>query len=120
MPIALVSLVDAERQWFKSKQGLDACETGRDICFCGHAVLEDGIFVIPNALEDARFAINPLVTGAPNIRFYAGAPLHAPDGQRVGTLCIIDNQPRAFSTPVLSVLRDLPTRWKPNWRVPSN
>ncbi len=107
VPIALVSLVDAERQWFKSKQGLDACETGRDISFCGHAVLADDIFHIPNALDDPRFADNPLVTDGLKIRFYAGAPLHAPDGSRVGTLCIIDDQARQFSAAELSVLRDL-------------
>lgn len=107
VPIALVSLVDAERQWFKSKQGLDACETSRGISFCGHAILGGEIFCIPNALEDPRFADNPLVTGGPAIRFYAGAPLHAPNGQRVGTLCIIDSKPRRFSPEELSVLRDL-------------
>ena len=107
VPIALVSIVDAERQWFKSKQGLDACETARGISFCGHAILAEDIFYIPNAVEDPRFADNPLVTGGPAIRFYAGAPLHAPNGQRIGTLCIIDDRPRLFSRAELSVLRDL-------------
>ncbi|MEK6662739.1 MAG: PAS domain S-box protein [Pseudomonadota bacterium] len=105
--IALVSLVDAERQWFKSCQGLGASETPRDISFCGHAILSEDILYIPNALDDPRFADNPLVTGAPNIRFYAGAPLHAPGGERVGTLCIIDDKPRTFSAAELTVLRDL-------------
>lgn len=105
--IALVSLVDAERQWFKSRQGLDATETPRDISFCGHAILQNGIFNIPNTLEDARFADNPLVTGPPNIRFYAGAPLRAPNGHAIGTLCIIDDKARAFSAEELTVLRDL-------------
>jgi len=105
--IALVSLVDAERQWFKSRQGLDASETPRDISFCGHAILQNGIFNIPNALEDPRFADNPLVTGPPNIRFYAGAPLHAPNGHFIGTLCIIDDKPHDFSAEELTVLRDL-------------
>ena len=105
--IALVSLVDEDRQWFKSRQGLDATETSRDISFCGHAILSEDIFYIPNALEDSRFADNPLVTGPPNIRFYAGAPLHAPDGKRVGTLCIIDDKPREFTTEELTVLREL-------------
>nr|WP_315486726.1 GAF domain-containing protein [uncultured Undibacterium sp.] len=105
--IALVSLVDTNRQWFKSKQGLTACETGRDISFCGHAILEQDIFHIPNALEDTRFADNPLVTGAPNIRFYAGAPLR-PDGKNnIGTLCIIDSHPRTLSIAELRSLRDL-------------
>lgn len=107
VPIALVSLVDSERQWFKSRQGLDASETPRNISFCGHAILDDGIFYVPDTLNDARFSDNPLVTAAPKIRFYAGAPLRAPDGQRVGTLCIIDSQPRIFSADELSVLRDL-------------
>ncbi|MFZ6798480.1 GAF domain-containing protein [Undibacterium sp. Di24W] len=105
--IALVSLVDSDRQWFKSKQGLTACETGRDISFCGHAILEEEVFHITNALEDARFADNPLVTGAPNIRFYAGAPLR-PDGKNnIGTLCIIDSHPRTLSVAELNSLRDL-------------
>ena len=107
VPIALVSLIDSDRQWFKSRQGLDATETPRDISFCGHAILSDEVFYIPNALEDLRFADNPLVTGAPNIRFYAGAPLHSSSGERVGTLCIIDDQPRLFSSAELSLLRDL-------------
>uniref|UniRef100_A0A486XL89 histidine kinase n=1 Tax=Rheinheimera sp. BAL341 TaxID=1708203 RepID=A0A486XL89_9GAMM len=91
--IVLVSLVDTERQWFKSRQGLDACETGRDISFCGHAILSDTIFEISDASKDVRFADNPLVTDAPFIRFYAGAPLHF-NGERIGTLCIIDPKPR--------------------------
>ncbi|MET0104557.1 MAG: PAS domain S-box protein [Sedimenticola sp.] len=107
VPIALVSLVDKDRQWFKSRQGLDAEETSRDISFCGHAILNEHIFYIPNAAEDPRFADNPLVTSTPNIRFYAGAPLHAPGGERIGTLCIIDSEPREFSSDELSVLRDL-------------
>ena len=86
--IALVSLVDTNRQWFKSKQGLAACETGRDISFCGHVILEQDIFHIPNALEDARFADNPLVIGAPNIRFYAGAPLR-PDAKTTSARSVL-------------------------------
>ena len=105
--IALISLVDADRQWFKSKQGLDACETGRDISFCGHAILENDILNIPDALLDARFVDNPLVTGQPHIRFYAGAPLR-PDGQNsIGTLCIIDSKARQLSIKELRMLRDL-------------
>lgn len=107
VPIALVSLIDTGRQWFKSHQGLDATETPRGISFCGHAILSDDIFYIPNALEDPRFADNPLVTGAPNIRFYAGAPLHVSGGERIGTLCIIDDKPRELSETDLAVLRDL-------------
>ena len=107
VPIALISLVDANRQWFKSCQGLDATETSRDVSFCGHAILEEGVFYIPNALEDPRFADNPLVTGGAKIRFYAGAPLHAPTRERIGTLCIIDYRARSFGTEELAVLRDL-------------
>lgn len=107
VPIALVSLIDRDRQWFKSRQGLDAAETGRDISFCGHAILSDDIFYVADTLEDPRFADNPLVTGGPRIRFYAGAPLHAPDGGRVGTLCIIDDKPRQPSEDELAILRDL-------------
>jgi len=105
--IALVSLVDADRQWFKSRQGLDACETGRDISFCGHAILGSDIFEITDARLDPRFADNPLVTGAPHIRFYAGAPLSSADGHRIGTLCVISDQPRQLSARERIVLRDL-------------
>lgn len=97
VPIALVSLVDSNRQWFKSRQGLDATETPRDISFCGHAIMEDKPLVVENALFDDRFADNPLVAGDPNIRFYAGQPLRANDGNRVGTLCIIDRKPHSLS-----------------------
>lgn len=107
VPIALVSIVDANRQWFKSRQGLDAAETSRDISFCGHAILSDQTLVVPDASAHPDFADNPLVSNDPNIRFYAGAPLHAPGGARVGTLCIIDKQPRKLSDQELRVLRDL-------------
>ncbi len=106
-PIALVSLVADKCQWFKSVQGLDATETSREISFCGHAILGDKTFVVENATQDPRFADNPLVTGDPNIRFYAGHPLHTQDGSRVGTLCVIDRQPRKFTPEQLEVLRDL-------------
>lgn len=105
--IALVSMVDAERQWFKSRQGLDACETGRDISFCGHAILGTDIFHVDDARLDPRFADNPLVTGPPHIRFYAGAPLRTSDGYLIGTLCIIDDRPRQLTAPELQALRDL-------------
>jgi len=107
VPIALVSLIDENRQWFKSKQGLEACETGRDISFCGHAILSSDILQISDATADPRFADNPLVTGEPHIRFYAGAPLHTQDGSRIGTLCIIDRQPKTLTEQQRRALRDL-------------
>ena len=97
VPIALVSLVDSERQWFKSKQGLGATETPRDISFCGHAIADSEVFVIPNATDDQRFCDNPLVVDEPNIRFYAGYPLTSMAGDRIGTLCVIDSKPREFT-----------------------
>jgi GAF domain-containing protein len=110
VPIVLLTLLDAERQWFKARVGLALCETGRDISFCGHAILQPDILVVPDALEDPRFADNPLVTGAPHIRFYAGAPLQVADGMRLGTLCLIDRRPRtldALELGILATLRDL-------------
>jgi PAS domain S-box-containing protein len=106
-PIVLVSLVDRDRQWFKSRQGLDASQTPRGISFCGHAILGEDLFLVPDALADPRFVDNPLVTGAPGIRFYAGVPLRAPEGERVGTLCAIDRVPRDLSGEQQEVLRDL-------------
>jgi len=105
--IALVSLVDSDRQWFKSAQGLGAPQTGRDISFCGHAIHGEDAFVICDARNDPRFADNPLVVGDPSIRLYAGQPLHAPDGHRVGTLCVIDREPRTLGPEELVTLKDL-------------
>lgn len=102
--IVLISLVDNDRQWFKSKQGLTACETGRDISFCGHAILGNDIFQIEDARLDPRFADNPLVTGPPHIRFYAGAVLFI-DGFPIGTLCLIDSQPRQLNEAEQLILR---------------
>jgi diguanylate cyclase (GGDEF)-like protein/PAS domain S-box-containing protein len=113
VPITLISLVEEERQWFKSVEGLPVCETSRDVSFCAHAMLSRELFIIPDALADARFADNPLVTGDPWIRFYAGCPLHALDGSALGSLCIIDRQPRELSASDQQVLRDLGT-WVEN------
>jgi diguanylate cyclase (GGDEF)-like protein len=107
VPMAVVSLVDANRQWFKSCTGLDASETSRDISFCGHAILGDDIFLIPDALLDERFSDNPLVVSAPHIRFYAGCPLTAANGSKLGTLCVLDREPRQFTGDDLALLRDL-------------
>ncbi|MDB5658257.1 MAG: diguanylate cyclase [Cypionkella sp.] len=96
VPIAAVTLVDAERQWFKSIAGLNACETSLEISFCAHAIKKREPLVISDATLDMRFAKNPLVTGDPWIRSYLGIPLETPDGYNVGALCAIDTKPRTF------------------------
>lgn len=109
VPIALVSLVDEDRQWFKSSIGFNVSETPRDISFCGHAILGDQIFIIPDTTKDKRFADNPMVINEPHIRFYAGCPLIFVDGSKIGTLCIIDDKPRHFDSDDMQALKDLAT-----------
>ncbi|QYK09962.1 GGDEF domain-containing protein [Shewanella mangrovisoli] len=107
LPICVVTLVDANRQWFKSRQGLEVTETPRDISFCAHAINHDGIFVVHDALKDPRFCDNPLVTEPPHIRFYVGYPLTIHGEFRVGTLCLIGNEPRDFTEEDAETLTDL-------------
>jgi sigma-B regulation protein RsbU (phosphoserine phosphatase) len=107
VPIAYIALVDRNRQWFKSKEGLAASQTGRAESFCGHAIMHDRLMIVPDALEDERFRENPFVTGEPHIRFYAGQPLKGPGGSNVGTLCVAANQPRTLSDHEQWMLREL-------------
>ena len=110
-PSCMVSLVDADRQWFKARVGLDASELPRAISFCGHAILHDDVSVVNDTAEDSRFADNPVVTGAPFVRFYAGAPILLPNGCRIGTVCTIAPTPRpTFSDRDRRVLADLATK----------
>jgi diguanylate cyclase (GGDEF)-like protein len=107
LPTCVITLVDAERQWFKSRQGLAVSETSRDISFCGHAINQNGVFIIEDTLKDPRFSDNPLVIQAPFIRFYAGYPLTINNEYRVGTLCLIGTQPRSFRGEEIETLTDL-------------
>ncbi len=106
-PIAIISLVDKDRQWFKARLGLGPSETSRDVAFCSHTILQGAPMVVPDALVDERFAANPLVTSEPYIRLYAGAPLITPEGFRLGSLCVIDRVPRNLSPDQIAVLRML-------------
>ena len=107
VPIASITMIDGGRQWFKSMYGLNSTETPRDISFCGHTILGDEPLVVEDATKDDRFFDNPLVTGDPRIRFYAGFPVHAPDGHKIGSLCVIDRQPRVLTPSQIEDLKDL-------------
>tara|TARA_R110002167_G_scaffold141835_1_gene330232 strand:- start:10242 stop:10886 length:645 start_codon:yes stop_codon:yes gene_type:complete len=107
VPIALISLVDETRQWFKSSVGLDATETDREVAFCAHTIVADKMMIVPDANLDNRFSQSPLVEGEPNIAFYAGAPIKTSDGFNLGTLCAIDTKPRNLNEQQKTVLQDL-------------
>jgi len=109
VPIVLVSLIDADRQWFKSRVGLEAQETPREIAFCAHTILGSEPLVVPDTSLDQRFADNPLVTAAPQIQFYVGVPICSAHGLALGTLCAIDTQPRSITTEQLEIMRGLAT-----------
>lgn len=106
VPYSTISMIDDHRQWFKSMQGLSLCETSRDISFCAHAILFDEILYVENALKDERFHDNPVVTGDPKIRFYAGCSLNV-NGFKMGTFCVFDKKPRAFTAEDRQLLKDL-------------
>lgn len=107
VPIALISLVDEKRQWFKSRTGLDATETPREVSFCTHVIKGDETLQVSDATSDDRFTDSPLITEDPKIRFYAGCPIESPDGNKLGTLCIMDRSPRQLEGDDLRILRDL-------------
>ncbi len=106
-PIALITLLGSDRQWFKSRVEVTPAESSRDVSFCAHAILQPGPFVVPDALDDERFRTNPFVTSEPNIRFYAGSPLTTDEGFKLGTLCVIDRTPRELSQGQIAALRTL-------------
>ena len=107
VPISLVSLIDEDRQWFKSCFGTDVCESSRESSFCAHAVASGDMLIVPDALQDDRFRDNPMVSDGPRIRFYAGALIHSPEGKRIGTLCILDVRPRNLSAEEVALLKDV-------------
>ncbi|HSH39167.1 MAG TPA: GAF domain-containing protein, partial [Chthoniobacterales bacterium] len=120
VPISLISLIDADRQWFKSKVGIDLAEMPRADAFCTHAIMQPQMFVVPDAMADARFAKNPLVTRDPNIRFYAGTPLATGDGHLLGTMCVLDNKPRTLTDEQKSALEILGRQVVANMELRSN
>jgi GAF domain-containing protein len=107
VPIAVFSLIDKDRQWFKSRSGVDVQHTSREVAFCAHAILQSAPLVVPDATADPRFEDNALVNGDPHIRFYAGAPIRSAGGHALGTLCTIDSRPCQLSADDLEILRDL-------------
>lgn len=114
VPISAISLISEDRQWFKAILGLEVAETPRDIAFCAHTILQTGLLVVPDARNDERFAANPLVTGEPHIRFYAGVPIVTTDGHALGSLCVIDRVPRQLTPDQEAALRML-ARQAVNW-----
>ena len=106
-PTALITLVDSDRQWFKSRYNISETETSRDVSFCAHAIVHDGVFTIPDAAKDERFSDNPFVTGEFRLRFYAGSPVTTPEGYKVGTICVIDHIPRELTDGQRAALSEL-------------
>ncbi|MBC85872.1 MAG: hypothetical protein CL677_01740 [Bdellovibrionaceae bacterium] len=116
-PIALISLVDKERQWFKARVGLDATETDRSLAFCAHAIQQEKIFEVSDSRVDERFQDNPLVTASPNIVFYAGAPISTSSGHNLGTLCVIDSKPKQLSKEQQDLLTSLSQQVSQNFEL---